>query len=111
MMITIDGAPAGDELQDNAYVEDGYRFHDIFHVAHAAKLGWSPVLRGKLLNPKRKRSVDPIVDEVEDGGRAIVIDEAIVAYVWEYRDGIASSKASPRWTTQCSRRSASSPRG
>jgi lipoate-protein ligase A len=24
------------------------------------------------------------VDEVEDGGRAIVIDEAIVAYVWEY---------------------------
>lgn len=26
----------------------------------------------------------PDVDEVEDGGRAIVIDEAIVAYVWEY---------------------------
>jgi NTP pyrophosphatase (non-canonical NTP hydrolase) len=84
MTITIDDAPAGDALQDNAYVEDGYRFHDIFHLAHAAKLGWSPVLRGKLLSPKRKRASDSIVDEVEDGGRAIVIDEAIVAYVWEY---------------------------
>lgn len=84
MAITIDGVPAGDALQDNAYVEDGYRFHDIFHLAHAAKLGWSPVVRGKLLDPKRKRASDPLVDEVEDGGRAIVIEEAIVAYVWEY---------------------------
>jgi NTP pyrophosphatase (non-canonical NTP hydrolase) len=84
MTLTIDGVAAGDALQDNAYVEDGYRFHDIFHLAHAAKLGWSPVLRGKLLAPKRKRASDPIIDEVEDGGRAIVIDEAIVAYVWEY---------------------------
>jgi MazG C-terminal domain len=71
-------------MQDNAYDEDGYRFHDVFHLAHAAKLGWSPVLRGKLLTPSRKRRSTPEVDEVEDGGRAIVIDEAIVAYVWEY---------------------------
>lgn len=82
--LTIDGVPAGDPLQDNAYDEDGYRFHDVFHLAHAAKLGWSPVLRGKLLRPNRKRRSIPDVDEVEDGGRAIVIDEAIVAYVWEY---------------------------
>ncbi len=82
--ISIDGIPAGDALQDNAYDEDGYRFHDVFHLAHAAKLGWSPVLRGKLLNPSRKRRSIPEIDEVEDGGRAIVIDEAIVAYVWEY---------------------------
>ncbi len=82
--LTIDGVPAGDPLRDNAYDEDGYRFHDIFHLAHAAKLGWSPVLRGKLLTPNRKRRSAPEVDEVEDGGRAIVIDEAIVAYVWEY---------------------------
>jgi NTP pyrophosphatase (non-canonical NTP hydrolase) len=82
--LTIDGVPAGDPLQDNAYDDDGYRFHDVFHLAHAAKLGWSPVLRGKLLRPKRKRASQPLVDEVEDGGRAIVIDEAIVAYVWEY---------------------------
>lgn len=84
MQLTIDGHPAGDSLQDNSHDVDGYRFHDLFHLAHAAKLGWSPVLRGKLLDPKRKRGSDPDVDEVEDGGRAIVIDEAIVAYVWEY---------------------------
>ncbi len=94
--ITIDGVPAGDPLQDNAHDEDGYRFHDVFHLAHAAKLGWSPVLRGKLLKPNRKRRSDPEVDEVEDGGRAIVTDEAIVAYVWGYArrhrflDGVTS---------------------
>ena len=82
--LTIDGVPAGDPLQDNSYDEDGYRFHDVFHLAHAAKLGWSPVLRGKLLTPNRKRRSVQDIDEVEDGGRAIVIDEAIVAYVWEY---------------------------
>jgi len=82
--LTIDGEPAGDPLQDNAHEDDGYRFHDVFHLAHAAKLGWSPVLRGKLLTPTRKRKSVQAIDEVEDGGRAIVIDEAIVAYVWEY---------------------------
>jgi len=88
--LTIDGEKAGDSLQDNAHDPDGYRFHDVFHLAHAAKLGWSPVLRGKLLKrpgrvpPDRKRRSNPDVDEVEDGGRAIVIDEAVVAYVWEY---------------------------
>ena len=82
--LTIDGIAAGDPLQDKAYDDDGYRFHDVFHLAQAAKLGWSPVLRGRLLRPKRKRVSLPDVDEVEDGGRAIVIDEAIVAYVWEY---------------------------
>lgn len=87
--MTIAGVPAGDPLQDNSHDEDGYRFHDVFHLAHAAKLGWSPVLRGKLLKNKetdsdRKRRSDPEMNEVEDGGRAIVIDEAIVAYVWEY---------------------------
>jgi NTP pyrophosphatase (non-canonical NTP hydrolase) len=88
--VTIDGQPAGDSLADNAHDPDGYRFHDLFHLAHAAKLGWSPVLRGKLLKrpesdpPDRKRRSSPRHNEVEDGGRAIVIDEAIVAYVWEY---------------------------
>lgn len=82
--VTIDGVDAGDPLEDNAYDDDGYRFHDVFHLAHAAKLGWSPVVRGKLLKPKHKRESAPDVNEVEDGGRAIVIDEAIVAYVWEY---------------------------
>jgi NTP pyrophosphatase (non-canonical NTP hydrolase) len=90
IVLTIDGVPAGDPLQDNSHDPDGYRFHDVFHLAHAAKLGWSPVLRGKLLKridnvpPDRKRRSDDDVNEVEDGGRAIVIDEAVVAYVWEY---------------------------
>jgi NTP pyrophosphatase (non-canonical NTP hydrolase) len=82
--LIINGEAAGDQLRDNAYNDDGYRFHDVLHLAHAAKLGWSPILRGKLLSPKRKRRSDPAVDEVEDGGRAMVIDEAVVAYVWEY---------------------------
>jgi NTP pyrophosphatase (non-canonical NTP hydrolase) len=88
--LTIDGHPAGSTLQDNAHDPDGYRFHDVLHLAHAAKLGWSPVVRGILLKrkgetpPDRKRRSDSELDEVEDGGRAIVIDEGIVAYVWEY---------------------------
>jgi NTP pyrophosphatase (non-canonical NTP hydrolase) len=88
--LTIDGVAAGDPIQDNSHDPDGYRFHDVFHLAHAAKLGWSPVLRGALLKregadpPSRKRRSNPEVDEVEDGGRAAVIDEAVVAYVWEY---------------------------
>jgi len=84
MALTINGDAAGDTLRDNAHGDDGYRFHDVFHLAHAAKLGWSPVLRGKLLTPHRKRKSLPEKDDVDDGGRAIVIDEAIVAYVWEY---------------------------
>ena len=99
--LTIDGVPAGDPLQDNAYDEDGYRFHDVFHLAHAAKLGWSPVLRGKLLTPHRKRRSAPDIDEVEDGGRAIVIDEAIVAYVWEYARRHRFLEGLPRSTTPC----------
>lgn len=88
--LTIDGYAAGSALQDNSHDPDGYRFHDVLHLAHAAKLGWSPVVRGVLLRrgdqdlPGRKRRTDPELDEVEDGGRAIVIDEAVVAYVWEY---------------------------
>ena len=78
---TWDGKPFGDPLGDNAYGDDGYRFHDVFHLTHAAILGWSPVCRrDKQFN--RKRKDDPRVDAVEDGGRAIVTEEAIVAYVY-----------------------------
>jgi NTP pyrophosphatase (non-canonical NTP hydrolase) len=84
MSLTINGEAAGNTLRDNAHDDDGYRFHDVFHLAHAAKLGWSPVVRGKLLVPHRKRKSLPKTDDVDDGGRAIVIDEAIVAYVWGY---------------------------
>jgi len=79
--VLINGKPFGAELTDNAYDPDGYRFHDVFHFAYAAVLGWSPVTRALL---RRKRKSYPLVDEVEDGGRAIVIEEGIAALAFDY---------------------------
>lgn len=76
----MDGKPLGDPLSDNAYEEDGYRYHDIFHLSYAAVLGWSPVIR-KLMDKKRR--YDTRVDEVEDGGRATAIEEGISALVFD----------------------------
>jgi NTP pyrophosphatase (non-canonical NTP hydrolase) len=77
----VKGKQVGDPLTDNAYSDDGYRFHDVFHLAYAAVLGWSPVARALL---KRKRKSNRAVDEVEDGGRAIAVEEGIAAFVFEY---------------------------
>jgi len=79
--IVRDGSPVGDLLTDNAYEDDGYRYHDVFHLSYAAVLGWSPILR-KLMGCKRRSNT--VVDEVEDGGRAQVIEEAVSAYVYQY---------------------------
>lgn len=79
----VNGKKFGDDLTDNAYSADGYRFHDVFHLAHASVLGWSPVTRALL---KRKRKSQPRVDEIEDGGRAIVVEEGIVAMVFSYAE-------------------------
>lgn len=73
------GEKLGDLLTDNAYEDDGYRLHDVFHLSFVAILGWSPVMR-KLFKCKRKSSAD--IDENEDGGRARVIDEAIIALIF-----------------------------
>jgi NTP pyrophosphatase (non-canonical NTP hydrolase) len=81
LMVDTAGMLAGDPLTDNAYVQDGYRFHDVLHLAHAAVLGWSPVLR-KLLSRKRRSS--DTLDEVEDGGRAQVLEETVAAATYEY---------------------------
>jgi NTP pyrophosphatase (non-canonical NTP hydrolase) len=81
VMIDEAGETVGDPLTDNAYAGDGYRFHDVLHLAHAAVLGWSPVLR-KLLD--RKRRTTDHLDEVEDGGRAQVLEETVAAAVYEY---------------------------
>ena len=80
---TIDGAKYGDPLTDNRYEDDGYRFHDICHLSYASVLGWSPTMRALM---RRKRKSDPRVDEVEDGGRAIVIEEGISAMVFSYAE-------------------------
>jgi NTP pyrophosphatase (non-canonical NTP hydrolase) len=79
--VLLDGVQIGADLTDNAYDPDGYRFHDVFHFAFAAVLGWSPVTRAIL---KRKRKSDPAKDEVEDGGRAAVIDEGVAALIFDY---------------------------
>jgi len=76
-----DGEQLGNQLTDNAYEDDGYRFHDVFHLTFAAMLGWSPVTRFFF---GVKRDSDPGVREVEEGGRATVIEEGIAAFVFDY---------------------------
>lgn len=79
--VLIDGEPFGAEMTDNAYDPDGYRFHDVFHFAYAAVLAWSPITRALL---RRKRKSQPQLDEVEDGGRAGVIEEGVAALAFDY---------------------------
>jgi|TARA_R110002049_G_scaffold264815_1_gene440962 NTP pyrophosphatase (non-canonical NTP hydrolase) len=86
LQMFCDGAPLGDELTDNSSEDDGYRFHDIMHLANVAKLGWSPVLRSLL---GRKRKFDPDLDEVQDGARARIVEEAIVKAVHSEGERIA----------------------
>lgn len=71
----LDGRRLGDELTDNSYNDDGYKFHDVLHLAVLANLGWSPVLRDLL---KKKRKSKPKTDEVEDGARARIVEEAVI---------------------------------
>ena len=75
------GVFIGDPLSDNIGDPDGYRFHDVFHFANAAVLHWSPTFRA-LIKHKRKSRKD--VDEAQDSGRAIVIDEGLSAYIFSY---------------------------
>jgi hypothetical protein len=76
-----DGRVLGDQLGDNAPFDDGYRWHDALHLGHLAVLGWSPVARG-LMGHKRKSK--PQTDDIDDGGRAIAIEEGIAAFTFEY---------------------------
>lgn len=69
----------GDRLTDNRTEEDGYRFHDVFHLAYLTHLGWSPVIRALL---KLKRKSKPDVDENQDGARAIIIEEGIATWLF-----------------------------
>jgi NTP pyrophosphatase (non-canonical NTP hydrolase) len=86
VLIKEDNQPLGDELTDNAYEDDGYRFHDVIHLAFAVSLGWSPVYR-KLLGHKRKSEDDvDYADEVEDGARAQLAEELVAAAAYEYAE-------------------------
>lgn len=79
------GVFIGDPLTDNISKPDGYRFHDVFHMAHAAVLHWSPTLRALI---KQKRKSDPTTDRDQDGGRAIVVEEGLTAWLFSYAQGL-----------------------
>ena len=73
------GVFVGDPLTDNILDPDGYRFHDVFHFSHAAILHWSPTFRALI---KQKRKSDQEIDEAQDGGRAIVVEEGLTAWIF-----------------------------
>lgn len=79
--IYVDNQQIGEGITDNAYENDYYRFHDIFHFSYVAILGWSPCVRNML---RRKRKSVSKIDEVEDGARAIITEEAISLLVFSY---------------------------
>ena len=73
------GAFVGDRLTDNAAERDDYRFHDVFHYAYIAVLGWSPVIRSLL---RLKRKSVPKIDEVDDGARAVLTEEGVTTWIF-----------------------------
>lgn len=75
------GLNIGDRLTDNRLEPDDYRFHDVFHLAFAAILGWSPTLRALL---KVKRKSRPDIDENEDGARANILEEGISTWIFNH---------------------------
>src|SRR5207244_18990 len=79
ILLRSNGIGVGDRVTDNITDPDGYRYHDIFHIAYAVFLGWSPVVRA-LLRCKRKSKSS--VDENQDGARAQIIEEGVAAIVF-----------------------------
>lgn len=69
----------GDRITDNSIEDDDYRFHDVFHLAYASILGWSPVLRALF---KVKRKSKRKTDESQDGARAIITEEGIATWIF-----------------------------
>lgn len=93
----LEGRKLGDNLTDNNYDEDGYRYHDVMHLANAAVLGWSPVLRDLM---RRKRRSDPKTDEVEDGARAKIVEEAVIKAIHSEGMRLASMEGTPAGPTR-----------
>lgn len=81
VLLRMNGLTIGDRLTDNSASPDGYRFHDAFHLAYVATLGWSPVFRALL---KAKRKSNSSSDSQQDGARAIIIEEAITQQVFNH---------------------------
>lgn len=59
------GVFIGDPLTDNILDSDGFRFHDVLHLANAAVLHWSPTIRALIQHQRRS---DAAVREAQ--GRA-----------------------------------------
>ncbi len=79
VFLRCSGLNIGDRLTDNAMTADDYRFHDVFHFAYVAVLGWSPVIRSLL---RLKRKSDPRLDDAQDGARATLIEEGVATWVF-----------------------------
>ncbi|WP_325050200.1 hypothetical protein [Amycolatopsis panacis] len=79
--VSCGSVQVGATLTDASRNTDSYRLHDVFHLSYACLLGWSPVTR-PLLGCKRRS--DPAIDENDDGGRAIAIEEGLAASIFAY---------------------------
>jgi hypothetical protein len=73
-IVLNDSKQLGNVINDNAYGDDFYRYHDIFHYSFATLLGWSPCTRAMM---RKKRKSDRSMDEIEDGARATITEEAL----------------------------------
>ena len=72
--VKLNNLQLGDIISDNSYKNDFYRYHDIFHYTFATMLSWSPCSRAMM---KRKRKSNLQIDDIEDGARATITEEAI----------------------------------
>jgi hypothetical protein len=54
-------------------------------MAHAVVLHWSPTFRALI---KQKRKSNPATDMEQDGGRAIVVEEGLTAWLFSYAQGL-----------------------
>lgn len=81
VVMRYNGVNLGSPLTDNRQEADDYRYHDVFHLAFAGILGWSPTLRALL---RIKRKSNPAIDENEDGARANIIEEGISTWIFNH---------------------------
>jgi NTP pyrophosphatase (non-canonical NTP hydrolase) len=81
VVMRYNGVNLGSPVTDNRHEADDYRYHDVFHLAFAGILGWSPTLRALL---RIKRKSNPAIDENEDGARASIIEEGISTWIFNH---------------------------
>ena len=79
VLVVFNDNQLGDVINDNSMSNDFYRYHDIFHYSFATLLGWSPCARSMM---KRKRKSNFVIDQVQDGARATITEEAISLIVF-----------------------------